>query len=172
MNDIPISEVQMGVQAILDDPLPPLVPSRSPRPSIIPSRSNLPRPAALIHRAPKGKASVRKAMNIIKVVEAEARAIAATLDFEDGRNLMDDTLRTLLDTAAKAVDSGGKSLGLVRNQAKAVVDFKNEVLLVLRSIDARISQLGALLLPASNERTPIMVETSKFYGILFLCILA
>lgn len=171
MNDIPISEVQMGVQAIIDEPLPPLVPSSSPRPSAIPSRSNLPRPAALIHPAPKGKASVRKAMNIIKVVETEARAIAATLDFEDGHHPTDDTLRTLLDTAAKAVDSGGKSLGLVRNQAKAVVDFKNEILLVLRSIDARISQLGALLLPASTERIPIVVETSKFCGILFLCIL-
>lgn len=47
-------------------------------------------------------------MNIIKVVETEARAIAATLDFEDGHHPTDDTLRTLLDTAAKAVDSGGE----------------------------------------------------------------
>lgn len=166
MNHIPIIDIQNGVQAILEEPLPPLVPLRSspPRP---PSRSNLPRPVTFARPTPKGKSSIRKATSIIKAVEVEAHAIAATLDFEGNDNPPEDILRSLLETAATAVKSGGESLAKVRNQAKAVVDHKNRVLEALRSIDSRISQLGVLLLPVFTERKPIVVETSKFYSFCY-----
>jgi hypothetical protein len=160
MNRIPISDIQSGVQAILEDSLPPLVPPRSLPPSPAPFRSNLPRPAAFARPVPKEKASIRKATSIVESVAAEARAIAATLNFSDSHRPSDDLLRGLLDTAAIAVDSGGKSLALVRNQAKAVTDLKDRILGTLRSIDSRISQLGALLPLLPTERIPVVVETS------------
>jgi hypothetical protein len=124
INRISISNVQAGAQAIIEEHLPPLVPSRSRVLSPTPSRSNLPRPAAFACPAPKGKASVRKAMSIIELVEAEARTVVTSLTFEDSHCPSDDVLQKLLDAAAIAVDSGGKSLSLVRNQAKDVVNLK------------------------------------------------
>lgn len=167
VNRVPISDIQSGVQAILEEEhLPPLVPSRPRTRSPVPSRSNLPRSAAFARPFPKGKASVRKATSIVQSVEADARGIATTLNFSDDCRPSDNVLRRLLDTAASAIDSGGKSLALVRNQDKAVTEIKDKVLVSLRTIDSRISQLGALLPPIHLERTPIVVETSESCTIL------
>lgn len=170
-NHISLGDIQSGVQAILEESLPPLVPAGYRSPSPASSRSSLPRPAAFARTAPRGNALIRKATSIIEAVEAEARVTAATLNFNGDHRPSDDILRNLLDTATAAVDSGGKSLALVKNQAQVVVDLKRKVLEDLRLIDSRISQLGALLPPTFTERQPLVVETGKnHFLLLFQCL--
>ncbi|KAF9455202.1 hypothetical protein BDZ94DRAFT_1316519, partial [Collybia nuda] len=121
MNKISFGDVQMGVHAIVEASLPPLVPPRphSPSPSL--SRSQLPRSAAFARPLPNVKSTIRKAMSIIEAVEADARITAATLHFQDHLP-SDDILRKALDAATLNVESGGKSLALIRNQAQIVVE--------------------------------------------------
>lgn len=102
---------------------------------------------------------------MIKTVETEAQLIGKTLDFNVERLPPHETLRSLLENAALGVENAGRSLASVRNQTQVVLNHKNKVLQVLRTIDSRISQLGSLLPPNLMEQTPVIVETGMFFVI-------
>jgi hypothetical protein len=176
---IDLSDVWISIQAILKEPHcrpPPLEPSKSgvPQPPLTPpnrslpprdlSRSGLPSPATFSSVPKPVKGGWRKkALDTIAVVETEAREIGATLSFKE--NVLPDpaSLRTLLGTASKGVESATKSLEDIKLQVKEVVDRKTEVMGLLRSVDSRISFLGRTLPPQPPDTTPVFFDAGATF---------
>lgn len=154
MNHIPMSDVQSSIMAIIEEPL-----HTASSPESTP-RFDLPHHTTAPILSPSANAWVRKAEGVVEGVETDVRAISECLSFNDGILPTDDTLRTLLATAAKNVEYAGKSLASIKNQTAAVLQHKEKVLTMLRSIDCRIIQLGSLLPPPPPEETPVVIETS------------
>lgn len=123
------------------------------------SKPNLPHPGTPPTTPPAKPANawVTRSRKVIEAVEVQARSIAEKVAFCNG--LPDDTLlREILDDAAKDVESAGKSLQPIGSKDEGVLDYKTQVLEELRSIDNRISLLGASLSPLPMKRTRVHVE--------------
>jgi hypothetical protein len=103
----------------------------------------------------------RRALGTITAVEATAREIGATLSFEDDNLLEDAILQALLTNAACGVESAGKSLKEVKHHAKVMLDHKENVITMLRTINACITWLSAALPPLPPERILIFFGTYK-----------
>ncbi|KAG6863435.1 hypothetical protein C0991_005819, partial [Blastosporella zonata] len=142
--DLSVADIQRGINAIVIDQ------SQSI------SRVNA-HPAALGPPKSRKGAWAMKAERIIEAVEADSQATSKTLDF--GINFPSiEQLRALLDDATVKVQTGGNSLSLVKNLTPSVLEHKKKVLEMLRTIDNRISQLGALLPPQTTHQGPVLVE--------------
>ena len=99
-------------------------------------------------------------MNIVAFVEQEVREASEALPLT--RHMLDDTaLQLLLDGAVKVIDSAGKSLTAVQNKDEAVQQRKKEVMILLKNLDSRVSQLGSLLPPRQPDTSPIMVDAGE-----------
>lgn len=164
MNDIPMSDVQRSVQAILEET------TYTTSPQLETPNLNLSHhPTAFTPPPPPLNAWAKKAEGVIEAVEVEARAIGDSLSSIDDTFPSGDALRSLLKTATHRIDSAGKSLASVKNQTLAVLEHKAKVLAILRSIDSRMSQLGALLPPPTPEETPVIVQAGKYFSLPQLC---
>lgn len=179
MNSFSLNEVQQSIQALVkessdaasdnfhfqpseSDPSQSLSdgPPRAPPPHN-PLRSCLSQPAAFIAPPKPLNGWVNRALGTITAVEATAREIGATLSFEDDDLPEDAILRALLTNAARGVESAAKSLKEVKHRAKVVLDRKENVITMLRTIDARITWLNAALPPLPPERIPIFFDACK-----------
>ncbi|RDB18859.1 hypothetical protein Hypma_014527 [Hypsizygus marmoreus] len=156
MGGVPMNDVQSSIQAILSESVHITPPPPRPSPAV-PCSATFTRPGA------SANAWARKAEGVITAVEVEARTIGETLIFDEDKRPSNDMLRMLLANAAKFVDSAGKSLASVKNQTPAVLDHKKKVIAMLRSIDSRISQLGAIVPPPLPEEMPVFIEAGHVY---------
>jgi hypothetical protein len=86
--------------------------------------------------------------------------IGATLSFEDDNLPEDAILRALLTNAACGAESAGKSSKEVKH-AKVVLDRKENVIMMLRTIDAHITWLSAALPLLPLERILIFFNACK-----------
>jgi hypothetical protein len=153
-----IRDAQNSIQAIIQESA-----RKAASPPCTLSWSALPHPAAFTPPPKPVNAWVRKAQNLVMMVENNARHIAASLSF-DGNVIPDHpALRALLETAASGVESAGESLKAVTNQADEVVKHKAKVMALLRDIDGCITFLGLTLPLPPPETAPVFFNAGMLH---------
>ena len=107
---------------------------------------------------PIGNAWSRKALNIVETVQRIVRQASETLAFQDDAMPEPAELQPLLDSAAKVVESAGRSLATVKHGSEAVQEHKIRVMDTVKHLDVRVSHLRRCLPPPVPETTPIFVD--------------
>jgi hypothetical protein len=153
MNNVSISRIEQGVREVLN------VATSTP-PTVTPANPAL--PATSMSPSKHTGALFMKAMKIIAEVERQTRDTDLILTVHHNFDCYNvgqvSQLRSVLEKAASQVDSGVKSLELIRRQEPEVMKRKDQVLAILRETDARVSLLGALL---PVEKKPVFYDTCK-----------
>ena len=103
---------------------------------------------------------VTRSLDVIEAIEVQANSLSKKLTFNT--SLQDEAaMRKILVQAAKEVEAAGISLNLVTSKSEYVLSYKRQVTELLRSIDSRISVLGAGLCSSPVEKGRVMVEAGK-----------
>src|SRR5271168_4067963 len=103
----------------------------------------------------------RKALNIIVAVERKVHQASEILPFPHQSTSDNATLQRLLDNTVEVIESAGRSLAAVKHGDDVVRKHKAEVMVVLRDLDSRVSQLGRFLPPRRPDTTPILVDAGE-----------
>ena len=104
----------------------------------------------------------RKALNIVVAVEREVHQASEILPFPHQCTSDNATLQhRLLDNTVEVIESAGRSLAAVKHKDDVVQKRKAEVMVALRDLDSRVSQLRGLLPPRRPDTTPILVDASE-----------
>jgi hypothetical protein len=111
--------------------------------------------------ASPSNAWARKALNIIVAVERKVHQVVEILPSPHRCTLDNATLQRLLDKAVEVIESAGRSLAAVKHKDDVVQKRKAEVMVVLRDLDSRVSQLGGLIPPRRPDTTPILVDAGE-----------